>query len=104
MSGNSPHRETISKLSDYEKQFEDHERARKLGETASFATEEKLEMMVTQLEEANHIAEEADRRCEEVLRKCKIVENELDRVTEKAEDFEKQAVDFEDELRVPSGF
>merc|ERR1712020_541639 len=47
------YKETIAKLSEYEKSLEENERARKIGETASFAVEEKLELMVSELEEAS---------------------------------------------------
>jgi chromosome segregation ATPase len=89
---------TIASLSEYEKAFEDNERERKIHETKSFATEEKIELMVTQLEEATNIAEEADRKYEEVLRKAKVVEAELERINEKAEDFEQKISEYETEL------
>jgi len=89
---------TIAALSEFEKSFEDNERERKIHETKSFATEEKIELMVTQLEEATNIAEEADRKYEEVLRKAKIVEADLDRVNEKAEDFEQKISEYENEV------
>merc|ERR1712173_461066 len=62
------------------------------------AVEEKLELMVSELDEATRIAEEADRKYEEVLRKSKVVEGDLERMTEKAEDFEVKIQDFEAEL------
>jgi len=93
------YRETIAKLSEYEKSLEENERERKIGETKSFAVEEKLELMITQNEEATNIAEEADRKYEEVLRKAKIIESELERVNEKAEDFEMKGIELETELR-----
>jgi len=89
---------TIASLSEYEKAFEDNERERKIHETKSFATEEKIELMVTQLEEATNIAEEADRKYEEVLRKAKVVEADLERINEKAEDFEQKISEYETEL------
>jgi chromosome segregation ATPase len=92
------YRETIAKVSEYEKTFEDNERERKKFETKSFAIEEKLELMVTELEEATRIAEEADRKYEEVLRKHKIVESDLDRINEKAEEFEQKITDFDAEI------
>jgi len=92
------YKETIAKLSEYEKTYEDNERERKRFETKSFAVEEKLELMVSELDEATRIAEEADRKYEEVLRKSKVVEGDLERMTEKAEDFEVKIQDFEAEL------
>merc|ERR1712050_111568 len=79
------YKETIAKLSEYEKSLEENERERKKFETKSFAVEEKLELMVTELDEATRIAVEADRKYEEVLRKAKIVKSDLDRINEKAE-------------------
>jgi len=93
------YKETIAKLSEFESSLAINEGERKRGETKSFATEEKLELMVTQLEEATNIAEEADRKYEEVLRKSKLVESELERITEKAEDSEAQITATEQELR-----
>jgi len=90
---------TIASLSEYEKSLEDNERERKIHETKSFATEEKLELMVSQLEEATNIAEEADRKYEEVLRKAKVVEADLERINEKAEDFESKIQEYEQELQ-----
>jgi len=92
------YKETIAKLSEFEATFAVNEAERKKFETKSFAVEEKLELMVSQLEEATNIAEEADRKYEEVLRKSKLVESELDRITEKAEDFESQIASVEAEL------
>merc|ERR1712088_1185359 len=91
------YRETIAKVSEYEKSLEDNERERKKHETESFAIEEKLELMVTELDEATRIAEEADRKYEEVLRKAKIVESDLDRINEKAEDFEQKIAEYDTE-------
>ena len=92
------YKETIAKLSEYEKTYEDNERERKRFETKSFAVEEKLELMVSELDEATRIAEEADRKYEEVLRKAKVVEGDLERMTEKAEDFEAKIQEYETEL------
>merc|ERR1712088_58262 len=97
------YKETIAKLSEYEKSLEENERERKKFETKSFAVEEKLELMVSELEEATRIAEEADRKYEEVLRKAKVVEDDLERMTEKAEDFENKIADYEQELSTTSG-
>ena len=96
------YKETIAKVSEYEKTFEDNERERKKFETKSFAIEEKLELMVSELEEATRIAEEADRKYEEVLRKHKVVEGDLERMTEKAEDFETKIQEYENELNETS--
>jgi len=96
------YKETIAKVSEYEKTFEDNERERKKFETKSFAVEEKLELMVSELEEATRIAEEADRKYEEVLRKHKVVEGDLERMTEKAEDFETKIQEYENELNETS--
>jgi len=92
------YRETIAKVSEFESTFSIHEGERKKGETKSFAVEEKLELMTTQLEEANVIAEEADRKFEDVQRKSNVVKSDLDRMVEKAEDFEQQIGEFEEEL------
>merc|ERR1712173_232857 len=96
------YRETIAKVSEYEKNYEDNERERKRFETKSFAIEEKLELMVSELEEATRIAEEAERKCEEVLRKVKIVEGDLDRMNEKAEDFEQKISEYDTDLQEKS--
>jgi len=93
------YKETIAKLSDYEATYAVNEAERKKGEQKSFATEEKLELMVTQLEEATSIAEEADRKYEEVVRKAQLVESELDRISEKADDYEDKIVEYENELK-----
>merc|ERR1711879_743417 len=63
------YKQTISKLSEFEAAIETNERERKIFEAKSFAVEEKLELMVVQLEEATSIAEGADRKYEEVARK-----------------------------------
>jgi len=97
------YKETVSKLAEYEASFTENETERKKHEQKSFATEEKLELMVSQLEEATNIAEEADRKYEEVLRKSKMVEQELERITEKAEDYEERINEFESELRDKQG-
>merc|ERR1712173_489886 len=65
----------------------------------TIAIEEKLELMVSELEEATRIAEEAERKCEEVLRKVKIVEGDLDRMNEKAEDFEQKISEYDTDLQ-----
>lgn len=93
------YKECVAKLSEYEASLAINECERKKFEVKSFATEEKLELMVTQLEEATNIAEESDRKYEEVVRKAKLVESELERITEKAEDAEAKIAQTEEELR-----
>lgn len=93
------YKETIAKLSEFEAALAENEGQRKKFETKSFATEEKLELMTTQLEEASVIAEEADRKYEDVARKANIVKSDLERITEKAEDSEIKITEFDDELR-----
>jgi chromosome segregation ATPase len=93
------YRECIAKVSDHEATYAINEAERKKFEQKSFAVEEKLELMVTQLEEANVIAEESDRKFEDVQRKANIVKSDLERMVEKAEDSEQKIVEFEDELR-----
>jgi len=93
------YKETVSKLSEFESTYAVNEAERKKFETKSFAVEEKLELMTTQLEEANVIAEEADRKFEDVQRKANVVKGDLERMIEKAEDFEQQIGEYEDELR-----
>lgn len=95
----SRYKETVAKISEFESTYAVHEAERKKMEQKSFAVEEKLELMVTQLEEANVIAEEADRKFEDVQRKANIVKSDLERMIEKAEDFEAKIIEFEDELR-----
>jgi len=92
------YKETIAKVSEFEKSLDENERERKKFETKSFGIEEKLELMASELEEATRIAEESDRKYEEVLRKAKVVEGDLERMTEKAEDFEQKISEFEQEL------
>jgi len=92
------YKETISKLSEFESTYSVNESERKKFETKSFAVEEKLELMTTQLEEANVIAEESDRKFEDVQRKANIVKGDLERMVEKAEDFEQQIGITETEL------
>ena len=72
-----------------------HERARKIFEARSFAAEEKLELLVAQMEEATIIAEEAERKFEEVVRKQRIVEADFERINDKAEEFESKVSSFE---------
>jgi len=92
------YKETVSKLSEFESTYAVNEAERKKFETKSFAVEEKLELMTTQLEEANVIAEESDRKFEDVQRKANIVKGDLERMVEKAEDFEQQIGITETEL------
>lgn len=91
------YKETLAKIAEYEKVYEENERERKIIENSSFANDEKLEIMAGQLEEANNIADESDRKYEEVSRKAKIVEGDLERVTDKGEDLETKIVHYEQE-------
>ena len=80
--------ENIEKCKAIEASGQENEDARKAGEARSFAAEESLEQMETQLEEANEVAKISNQKFEDASRKLKVVEGDLERVIERAEEFE----------------
>ncbi|CAK9299732.1 unnamed protein product [Gordionus sp. m RMFG-2023] len=62
--------------------------------------EEKVDVLETQLKEAQYIAEEADRKYDEVMRKLTILESDNERAEERAAAGEAKIVELEEELRV----
>ena len=80
--------ENIEKCKAIEASGQENEDARKAGEARSFAAEESLEQMETQLEEANEVAKISNQKFEDASRKLKVVEGDCERVIERAEEFE----------------
>jgi chromosome segregation ATPase len=86
--------ENIEKCKAIEASGQENEDARKAGEARSFAAEESLEQMETQLEEANEVAKISNQKFEDASRKLKVVEGDCERVIERAEEFETKGMYF----------
>merc|ERR1712168_1664232 len=80
--------ENIEKCNEAETSCAKNEEGRRAGEARSFAAEQSLEAMETELEEAQQIATAANHKFEDAARKCKVVEGDLERIIERAEEFE----------------
>jgi len=91
--------ENIEKCKAIEASGQENEDARKAGEARSFAAEESLEQMETQLEEANEVAKISNQKFEDASRKLKVVEGDCERVIERAEEFETKARELETQIR-----
>merc|ERR1711887_384289 len=76
-----------------------NEEGRRAGEAHSFAAEQALETMESELEEANAIATASNHKYEDVNRKLKVVEGDLERVIERAEEFEAKGRDLEAKVK-----
>lgn len=87
--------ENIEKCKAIEASGQENEDARKAGEARSFAAEESLEQMETQLEEANEVAKISNQKFEDASRKLKVVEGDCERVIERAEEFETKGMYLE---------
>ena len=77
----------------------ENEDARKAGEARSFAAEESLEQMESQLDEANEVAKMSNQKFEDAGRKLKVVEGDLERILERADEFESKAREIETQVR-----
>merc|ERR1711990_711688 len=91
--------ENIEKCNEAETSCAKNEEGRRAGEARSFAAEQSLEAMETELEEAQQIATAANHKFEDAARKCKVVEGDLERIIERAEEFESKARDLETQVR-----
>jgi len=95
--------ENIEKCNDTEAACQKNEEGRRAGEARSFAAEQALETMESELEEANAIATASNHKYEDVNRKLKVVEGDLERVIERAEEFEAKGRDLETQVRELEG-
>ena len=95
--------ENIEKCNDAESSAAKNEEGRRAGEARSFAAEQGLEAMESELEEAQSIATAANHKFEDAQRKCKVVEGDLERIIERAEEFEGKARDLETQVREMEG-
>merc|ERR1712168_189547 len=95
--------ENIEKCNEAETSCAKNEEGRRAGEARSFAAEQSLEAMETELEEAQQIATAANHKFEDAARKCKVVEGDLERIIERAEEFESKARDLETQVREQEG-
>ena len=66
--------ENIEKCNETEAACAANEDGRRAGEARSFAAEQSLEAMETELEEANAVATASNHKFEDVTRKLKVVE------------------------------
>ena len=69
--------ENIEKCKETEAACAANEDGRRAGEARSFAAEQSLESMETELEEANAVATASNHKFEDVTRKLKVVEGEI---------------------------
>merc|ERR1711887_384207 len=95
--------ENIEKCNETEAAAQKNEDGRRAGEARSFAAEQALESMETELEEANAIATASNHKFEDVTRKLKVVEGDLERILERAEEFESKSRDLETQVREIEG-
>jgi len=91
--------ENVQKCKTIETAGGENEDARKAGEARSFAAEEALENMESQLEEANEVAKMSNQKFEDAGRKLKVVEGDLERIVERAEEFESKGRELESHVR-----
>jgi len=91
--------ENVEKCKTIETAGAENEDARKAGEARSFAAEESLEQMESQLDEANEVAKMSNQKFEDAGRKLKVVEGDLERILERAEEFETKAREIETQVR-----
>merc|ERR1739847_134343 len=70
-----------------------------MGEARSFAAEESLEQMESQLDEANEVAKMSNQKFEDAGRKLKVVEGDLERIIERADEFEAQVREQESKVK-----
>jgi chromosome segregation ATPase len=91
--------ENIEKCKSIETSGLENEDGRKAGEARSFAAEESLETMESQLTEANEVAKQANQKFEDASRKLKVVEGDLERIVERADEFESKSREIETQVR-----